>query len=68
MHDLKSPVMLELAHLVWLMADPYRQAWAPYCWAKALELSEQPGLGNLPQMLTEVMRNKATCTTSTDAP
>ena len=57
-----------LAHLVALLAPPHREAWKAYVWQRALELSEQPGLGNLPQMLTEAMRNKATSTTSTDAP
>lgn len=30
----------ELAHLVHLMADPYREHWKAYCWAKAVYLSE----------------------------
>lgn len=30
----------ELAHLVNLMAAPYREHWKAYCWAKAVYLSE----------------------------
>ena len=56
-----------LAHLIALLAPPYREAWRAYVWQRALELSEQPGLGNLPQMLTEAMSPRATSTTSADA-
>lgn len=48
----------ELAHLVNLMAAPYRDNWKTYCWAKAVYLSESnpTEYGDLPQLLKEAMQ------------
>lgn len=35
-----TPLETELAHLVSLMAPPYREQWKAYCWAKANALAE----------------------------
>lgn len=47
----------ELAHLTNLMADPYREHWKAYCWAKAVYLSEHnpTDYGQLPEMLRAAM-------------
>ena len=57
-----------LAHLVALLHPEYAQGWKAYVWQRAKELSSQPELADLPRLLTEEMRVKVTCTTSTDAP
>lgn len=51
----------ELAHLVNLMAAPYRDNWKTYCWAKAVYLSESNATeyGNLPRLLKEAMLKSA---------
>ena len=48
-----------LAHFIALLAPPYRDAWRAYVWDRAQQLATEPGLGNLPQMLTEAIRPKA---------
>ena len=50
------------------MNDHAHKEWKRFAWTAALELSEQPGLGNLPQMLKEAMSPRAIFMTSTDAP
>lgn len=48
----------ELQHLVHLMADPYREHWKAYCWAKAVYLSEHnpQEYGQLPARLKAAMK------------
>lgn len=52
---------IELAHLVNLMAPPYREHWKTYCWAKAVYLSESnpKDYEKLPQLLKEAMSKSA---------
>lgn len=59
----------ELAHLVALMAPPYRDAWRQYCWAKANVLAEgnPTEYGELPKLLAREMRSKDTSTPTTSA-
>lgn len=51
----------ELSHLVNLMAEPWREQWKSYCWAKAVYLSESnPNeYATLPQLLKEAMQPKS---------
>lgn len=51
----------ELAHLVNLMAAPYRDNWKTYCWAKAVYLSESNATeyGDLPRLLKDAMSKPA---------
>lgn len=51
----------ELAHLIALMAPPYRSSWDRYCWAKANILAESNPVdyASLPQLLKEVMQPKS---------
>ena len=57
-----------LAHLIALLAPPYREAWRAYVWQRAKELSKQPELADLPRLLKEAMSSRDASTTSTDAP
>ena len=58
-----------LAHLIALLAPPYREAWRAYAWDRAQKLaSEQPELAELPRLLTDVMRAKAISTTTRASP
>ena len=52
---------IELAHLVGLMAPPYREHWKAYTWAKAVYLSESnpKDYEKLPQLLKEAMLKSA---------
>lgn len=61
MHDLTSPLMVELLHLVNLMAPPFKDQWRSYCWAKAVYLSESnpADYATLPQLLKEAMQPKS---------
>ena len=45
-----------LEHLVALLAPPYREAWREYVWQRAKDLSMEPGLAELPRLLTRAMR------------
>ena len=56
-----SALQTELAHLVALMAPPYRESWKAYCWAKANVLAESnpSDYASLPQLLKEAMQPKS---------
>lgn len=53
-----TPCDIELQHLLNLMAEPYRENWKAYCWAKATALAaEYPeDYAELPRRLTEAMQ------------
>ena len=59
----------ELAHLVALL-DPPCQTWADYARWKAVALARKypETYADLPRLLEVELRNRATSTTSTDAP
>jgi hypothetical protein len=49
----------ELTHLVALMADPYRENWKAYCWAKAQILAQHnpADYAGLPAALANRMKS-----------
>lgn len=53
-----TPTEEELIHLVNLMADPYRDHWKAYCWAKAqgLAKSDPENYATLPERLKAAMQ------------
>lgn len=52
-----SPSDEEAAHLVRLMADPFRENFKEYCWAKAIGLaqSDPERYFDLPEKLKAIM-------------
>ncbi|RZI60664.1 MAG: hypothetical protein EOP14_00065 [Pseudomonas sp.] len=48
----------ELTHLVNLCAEPYREVWAAYVWAKAKGLArhDPETYSDLPRLLTQALR------------
>lgn len=56
-----TALQTELSHLVNLMAEPWREQWKSYCWAKAVYLAESnpQDYASLPQMLKEAMLPKS---------
>jgi len=47
----------ELRHLINLMAEPYREGWKSYAWAKANALAaSDPVYRELPRLLREAMQ------------
>ena len=53
-----------LAHLIALLAPPYREAWREYVWHRAQELAKEPEFASLPRLLTAAMRFRADSTTT----
>lgn len=53
-----TPLEEELQHLQNLMAPPFREQWAKYCWAKALCLAESDpeNYADLPARLKAAMK------------
>lgn len=62
-----TALQVELAHLVALMAPPFRANWDRYCWAKANVLAESnpKDYGDLPRLLKEAMQPSAARATPT---
>lgn len=56
-----TPLERELQHLINLMAPPFRNGWAQYCWAKALGLakSDPENYAELPERLKASMRKSS---------
>lgn len=54
-----TSIETELAHLVSLMAPPYRENWKAYCWAKAQILAEHnpKDYPELPSRLKRAMQS-----------
>lgn len=44
-----------LSHLMWLMAEPFTEAFKAHCWHRAKELARDPELADLPRMLTQAV-------------
>lgn len=63
-------LQIELAHLVNLMAPPYRENWKTYCWAKAGYLAESnpKEYAELPRLLKEAMQPKSSSSEASGTP
>lgn len=53
-----------LAHLRRLLAPPFAANWKAYVWARAQEIAQEPEHAELPRLLAEAMRNRATSTST----
>jgi hypothetical protein len=53
-----TSLQIELAHLIALMAPPFREHWKKYCWAKAqiLEQHNPKDYAGLPAALAKAMQ------------
>lgn len=52
-----TPLETELAHLVSLMAPPFRENWKAYCWAKANALESRAEFAGLASALAKQMQS-----------
>ncbi len=62
-----SELQLELQHLIALMAPPWRDYWAQYCWIKAKGLAQHDPdtYRDLPRLLTDAMQSASSAATAT---
>jgi hypothetical protein len=53
-------------HLAWLLhlMSEYPEGWKQHCWARAKELAKRPEFADLPRLLEEAMRAKASSRTT----
>jgi len=48
-----------LHHLLWLMEEPYTEAFKGHCWNRAQEIARDPEMASLPSLLTAEMQKRS---------
>lgn len=54
-----------LKHLLWLMEEPFTEAFKAHCWHRAQDIAMDPEMAALPSLLTAEMQKRSKASTPT---